>query len=198
MVTTVTISQNPKKKKTLGINLKYNNTYFLWKFISPKELLIFCSLKTKRLRINICYLKIWGQKIAKSRHEKTKKNQLPPTVINHKVIEIFEDWILKWWGEHGMQKPLLCFLLPTNAPLEREREREGDSLHFASCRSDCTRDPSFSRGRTSGLVPLSSIASAIIDSAFAENSMHENRLSLRDLLSITLPFSSSSFFLHNA
>jgi hypothetical protein len=27
--------------------------------------------------------------------------------------------------------------------------------------------------------------------------MHENRLSLRDLLSITLPFSSSSFFLHN-
>jgi hypothetical protein len=28
-----------------------------------------------------------------------------------------------------MQKPLLCFLLPTFAPLEREREREGDSLH---------------------------------------------------------------------
>jgi hypothetical protein len=27
--------------------------------------------------------------------------------------------------------------------------------------------------------------------------MHENSLSLRDLLSITLPFSSSSFFLHN-
>jgi hypothetical protein len=27
--------------------------------------------------------------------------------------------------------------------------------------------------------------------------MHENRLSLRDLLSITLPFTSSSFFLHN-
>jgi hypothetical protein len=27
--------------------------------------------------------------------------------------------------------------------------------------------------------------------------MHENRLSLRDLLSVTLPFSSSSFFLHN-
>ncbi|CAK9221436.1 unnamed protein product, partial [Sphagnum troendelagicum] len=27
--------------------------------------------------------------------------------------------------------------------------------------------------------------------------MHENRLSLRDLLSITLPFSCSSFFLHN-
>jgi hypothetical protein len=27
--------------------------------------------------------------------------------------------------------------------------------------------------------------------------MHENRLSLRDLLSITLPFSSSSFFLHS-
>jgi len=27
--------------------------------------------------------------------------------------------------------------------------------------------------------------------------MHENCLSLRDLLSITLPFSSSSFFLHN-
>ncbi len=80
---------------------------------------------------------------------------------------------------------------------EREREREGDSLHFASRRSDCNRDPSFSRGRASGLVPLSSIASAIIDSDFAENSMHENRLSLRDLLSITLPFSSSSFFLHN-
>ncbi len=49
----------------------------------------------------------------------------------------------------------------------------------------------------SGFAPLSSIASAIIDSDFAENSMHENRLSLRDLLSITLPFSSSSFFLHN-
>jgi len=97
-----------------------------------------------------------------------------------------------------MQKPLLCFLSPTFAPLERERKREGDGLHFASCRSDCTRDPSFSRGRASGLVPLSSIASAIIDPDFAENSMHENRLFLRGLLSITLPFSSSSCFLHNA
>ncbi len=58
-------------------------------------------------------------------------------------------------------------------------------------------DPSFSRGRASGFAPLRSIASAIIDSDFAENSMHENRLSLLDLLSITLPFSSSSFFLHN-
>jgi hypothetical protein len=70
-------------------------------------------------------------------------------------------------------------------------------LHFAWCRSDCTRDRSFSRGRASGFAPLSSIVSAIVDSDFAENSMHENRLSLRDLLSITLPFSSSSFFLHN-
>jgi hypothetical protein len=69
-----------------------------------------------------------------------------------------------------MQKPLLCFLFPTFAPLcttiERDREREGDSLHFASCRSDCTRDPSFSRGRASGFAPLSSIASAVIDSDF--------------------------------
>jgi hypothetical protein len=38
---------------------------------------------------------------------------------------------------------------------------------------------------------------AIIDTDFAENSMQENRLSLHDLLSITLHFSSSSFFLHN-
>ncbi|KAH8934445.1 hypothetical protein BDL97_18G083900 [Sphagnum fallax] len=64
-------------------------------------------------------------------------------------------------------------------------------------RSDCTGDRSFSRVRASGFAPLSSIPSAIIESDFAENSIHENRLSLRDLLSITLPFSSSSFFLHN-
>jgi hypothetical protein len=70
-------------------------------------------------------------------------------------------------------------------------------LHFAICRSHCTRDPSFSRGRASGFPPLSSIASASIDSDFAENSIHENRLSLRDLLTFTLPFSSSSCFLHN-
>ncbi len=85
----------------------------------------------------------------------------------------------------------------TTRERERERESEGDSLHLASCRSDCTRDRSSCCGRASGFAPLSSIASAIIDSDFAENSMHENRLSLRDLLSITLPFSCSSFFLHN-
>jgi hypothetical protein len=45
--------------------------------------------------MNICHLKIRGQKIAKSRHEKTKKNQLAPTLINPKVIEVSEDWILK-------------------------------------------------------------------------------------------------------
>ncbi len=95
-----------------------------------------------------------------------------------------------------MQKPLLCFLLPTFAPLEREREREGDNFYFAWCSNDRTRDRSFCRGRSSGFAPLSSIASAIIDIDFVENSMQENRFSLRDL-SITLHFSSSSFFLHN-
>ncbi len=96
-----------------------------------------------------------------------------------------------------MQKPLLCFLLPTFAPLEREREREGDNLYFAWCSNDRTRDRSFYRGQPFGFAPLSSITSAIIDTDFAENSMQKNRLSLHDLLSITLHFSSSSFFLHN-
>ncbi len=68
--------------------------------------------------------------------KKQKKNHLPPTVTNPKVIEVgFRRLETKRVGEHEMQKPLLCFLLPTFAPLERERERErereGDSLHFA-------------------------------------------------------------------
>jgi hypothetical protein len=55
--------------------------------------------------------------------KKQKENQLPPTLINPKDSEVFEDWLLKWWGKRGMQKPLLYFLLPTFAPLERESER---------------------------------------------------------------------------
>jgi hypothetical protein len=68
--------------------------------------------------------------------KKQKKNQLSPTVTNPKVIEVgFRRLETKKVGEREMQKPLLCFLLPTFSPLERERERErereGDNLHFA-------------------------------------------------------------------
>jgi hypothetical protein len=98
MVANVTISQNPKEKKNLGVNLKYNKNLLSLKIHLPKKLLIFASLETKKIRMNICYLKIRGQKIAKSPNEKTKKNQLPPTVLNPKVIEVFEDWILKGSG----------------------------------------------------------------------------------------------------
>ncbi len=56
--------------------------------------------------------------------KKQKKNQLPPTVTNPKVIEVgFRRLETKRVGEREMQKPLLCFLLPTFAPLERERKR---------------------------------------------------------------------------
>jgi len=54
----VTISQNPKEKKNLGVNLKYNKKIFSLKIHFPKKLLIFASLETKKLRMNICYLKI--------------------------------------------------------------------------------------------------------------------------------------------
>jgi hypothetical protein len=48
MVANVTISQNPKKKKkNLGINLKYDKNLFSLKIHFPKKLLIFASLKTK-------------------------------------------------------------------------------------------------------------------------------------------------------
>jgi len=48
MVSNVTISQNPKKKKqNLGINLKYNKKIFSLKIHFPKKLLIFASLETK-------------------------------------------------------------------------------------------------------------------------------------------------------
>ncbi len=184
-----------QRKKNLRINLKYNKYLFSLKIHFPRIFLIFFFFKDKKLRMNICYLKIWGQKIANSRHEKPKKNQLPPTLINPEVIEVFEDWIVKAGGARNAETATIFSL--AHICTTREREREGDSLHFAWCRSDCTRDRSFSRGRASGFAPLSSIVSAIVDSDFAENSMHENRLSLRDLLSITLPFSSSSFFLHN-
>ncbi len=57
--------------------------------------------------------------------KKQKKNQLSPTVTNPKVIEVgFRRLETKKVGEREMQKPLLCFLLPTFSPLERERERE--------------------------------------------------------------------------
>ncbi len=75
MVANVTISQNPKeRKKNLGVNLKYKKNLFSLKIHFPKKLLIFASLETKKLRMNICYLKIWGQKIAKSPNENQKKS----------------------------------------------------------------------------------------------------------------------------
>jgi hypothetical protein len=61
MVANVTISQNPKKKKkqNLGKNVKHSNKkLFPLKIHFPKKLLIFASLDTKKLRMNICFLKI--------------------------------------------------------------------------------------------------------------------------------------------
>ncbi len=65
--------------------------------------------------------------------KKQKKNQLPPTVTNPKVIEVgFRRLETKRVGGHEMQKPLLCFLLPTFAPLDREREG-ARGRQFAFC-----------------------------------------------------------------
>jgi len=47
MVANVTISQNPKKKKKIGINLKYNKNLFSLKIHFPKKLLIFASVETE-------------------------------------------------------------------------------------------------------------------------------------------------------
>jgi len=59
MVANVTISQNPKKKKqNLGINLKYNKYLFSLKIHFPKKIVDFFFFKDKKLRMNICYLKI--------------------------------------------------------------------------------------------------------------------------------------------
>jgi hypothetical protein len=60
MIANVTISQNPKKKKiqNLGIYLKYNKNLFSLKIHFPKQLLIFFFFRDKKLRMNICFLKI--------------------------------------------------------------------------------------------------------------------------------------------
>jgi hypothetical protein len=95
-------------------------------------LLIFASLETKKSRMNICYLKIWDQKIAKSRHEKTKKKSVAANCYKPWSHSGFRRLDTKRVGEHGMQKPLLCFLLSTFAPRERERER-ARGRQFAFC-----------------------------------------------------------------
>jgi hypothetical protein len=59
----VTISQNPKKKKTPWYKL--TNEYLLFENLRPKD----CEISPR----------------------KKKKNQLPPTIINPKVIEVFEE-----------------------------------------------------------------------------------------------------------
>jgi hypothetical protein len=58
----------------------------------------------------------------KSCHEKTKKNQLPPIVINPKVIEVFEDWIVKGWGGARNAETAIVFSL-AHVCTTRERER---------------------------------------------------------------------------
>jgi hypothetical protein len=131
---------------------------------------------------------------------KNKKNQFSPTIINPKDHWGFRRLDTKRVGERGMQKPLLCFLLPTFAPLEREREREreGYSLHFAWCRSDCTRGPSFSRGRASGFAPLSSIArrlSTLISQRIQCMSLASPCVTSSPLLSLSPPHPSFSTIL---
>jgi hypothetical protein len=106
------ITKFKEKKKNLGINLKYNKNLFSLKIHFPKKIVDFCFFRDKKVRMNICYLKIWGQKIAKSRHEKTNKNQLPPTLQNPKVIEVFEDWILKGWGSAECRNRYCVFSFP--------------------------------------------------------------------------------------
>jgi hypothetical protein len=101
-----------KKKQNLGIILKYDKNLFSLKLHFPKKLLDFGFFRDKKLRMNICYLKIWGQKIGKSRPEKTRKHQLPPTLINPKVIEVFEDCILKGWGSAECRNRYCVFSCP--------------------------------------------------------------------------------------
>jgi hypothetical protein len=95
--------------------------------------------------------------------------------------------------------PLMCFMLPTFAPLETERETERERatvciLHDAGAIALGTGVPLVDE-----LLDLHHLVQSLrpLSTLILQSSMHENRLSLRDLLSITLPFSCSSFFLHN-
>jgi hypothetical protein len=55
----ITKSKGKKKQKqNLGKNVKHNKNLFPLKIRFPNKLLIFASLKTKNLRMNICFLKI--------------------------------------------------------------------------------------------------------------------------------------------
>ncbi len=97
----MTISQNPKKKekeKTLGINLKYNKYLFSLKIHFPKKIVDFFFFKDKKNYEWIFV--IWKFEAKRLRNLATKKLKIKAvahTVINPKVIEIFEDWILKGW-----------------------------------------------------------------------------------------------------
>ncbi len=87
-----------EKKQNLGINLKYNKNLFSLKIQFPKKLLIFAFLETKNYEWIFVIEKLRPKDCEISPRKNKKKNQLPPTLINLKVNEVFEDWILKGWG----------------------------------------------------------------------------------------------------
>jgi hypothetical protein len=91
------ITKSKEKIKPLGINLKYNKYLFSLKIHLPKKLLIFSSLKTKKITNEYLLFENLRPKDCEIWPRKKKKNQLPPTTINPKVTEVFEDWILKGW-----------------------------------------------------------------------------------------------------
>jgi len=112
MVANVTISQKPKEKKNLDINLKYNKKLFSLKIHFPKKLLIFASLETKITNEYLLFQNLRPKDCEISPRKNKKTNQLPQTVIDPKVIEVFEDWIVKGWGSAECRNRYCVFSCP--------------------------------------------------------------------------------------
>jgi hypothetical protein len=121
------------KSKTLVYTWNITKTYFIWKFISQNNCWLFSSLETKNYEWIFVFWNFEAKRLRNLAAKKTKKiNQLPPTLIKPKVIEVFEYWILKEWGSAECRNRYCVFSCPHLQTLERERER-ARGLQFAFC-----------------------------------------------------------------
>jgi hypothetical protein len=96
MVANDYITKSKGKKKNLGINLKYNKYLFSLKIHFPKKIVDFFFFKDNFFsRMEYLLFENLRPKDCEISPRKNKKKSVAHTVINPKVIEIFEDWILK-------------------------------------------------------------------------------------------------------
>ncbi len=102
--------------------MKYNKNLFSLKIHFPKTIVDFCFFREKKNYEWIFVIwKFEAKRLRNLATKKPKKNQLPPTLINPKVIEVFEFWMVKGWGSADCRNATVFSLAHICTTRESER-----------------------------------------------------------------------------